>query len=301
MHHTRVDRIELGPRASADIQTLRHALSCGIPVAMTNGHGETLGTLAGSLSPHAGRHLAQARHRLDDMKRLDLARRIVEGRLRNQRALLRKINQRRGLQEVVAVLLSLNRTLRKLPAAQTVEELLGYEGSATQDYWRGWSALLLHGFSLRTRQRTPVIDPVNAILNATAALLTRDIGAVVQARGLHPGFGILHGAANSHDGCVYDLMEEFRAPFVEGLSLYILNNRIVRQSMFSTLEGGSLHMSNEAMAAIIRAYEDRASGLIESPRSRHRVTWRRLMLEQAEAYAAHVEDRQPYRPYSMDY
>ena len=51
IHHTRVDRIEIGPRASTNIETLKHALSCGIPVALVNGHGETLGTLAGTLTP----------------------------------------------------------------------------------------------------------------------------------------------------------------------------------------------------------------------------------------------------------
>ena len=122
VHHTRVDRIEIGPRASTNIETLKHALSCGIPVALVNGHGETLGTLAGTLTPHAGRHLAQARHRLDDQRRLDLARRIVDGRLRNQRALLRRLNQRRALQEVIAVLLTLNKSIRDLSTAITVEE-----------------------------------------------------------------------------------------------------------------------------------------------------------------------------------
>ena len=146
-----------------------------------------------------------------------------------------------------------------------------------------------------------MIDPVNSVLNATAALLTRDIGAVAQSRGLHPGFGVLHGAADGKDGCVYDLMEEFRAPFVEGLSLYILNNRIISFEMFTPLEGGKLRMSNEAMAALIRTYEDRAASLIKSPRSGQRITWRRLMIEQAEAYAAHVEERASYRPYVMDY
>ena len=233
VHHSRVDRIELGPRVTTDIETLRHAISSGIQVSLVNGHGETLGTMAGPLTPHAGRHLAQARHRLDDRRRLDLARRIVEGRLRNQRALLRRLNQRRGLQEVVGILLTLNRTIRKLDALKSIEEMLGHEGAATADYWRGWSALLLHGFSLPKRQRSPVIDPVNAVLNATAALLSRDIGAIVIGRGLHPGFGVLHGASNGHDGCVYDLMEEFRVPFVEGLTLYILNNRIISHKMFS--------------------------------------------------------------------
>lgn len=301
IHHSRVDRIELGPHADVDVATLRQALATDVPVAFLNGRGETLGTLAPALSPHAGRHLAQARHRLDDARRLDLARRFVEGRLKNQRALLRRLNQRRGSDAVVSVLTGLNRSIAKLPQAKSIKELLGHEGTATKSYWRAWSALLLHGYSLATRQRAGARDAVNIVLNVTASLLTRDLGAIALRRGLHPGFGMLHDAADHGEGCVYDLMEEFRAPMVEGLTLYVLNNRAVGPDDFEDIPGSGTRLRTRGLAAVIRAYEDRASGLVKSRRSGHRVTWRRVMIEQAEALAAHVEGREPYVPYVMDY
>jgi CRISP-associated protein Cas1 len=301
VHASRVDRIELGPNASADLSVLKHALASGVHVAFINGHGEALGHLVEPVAPYAARHLAQARHRLDDQLRLDLARRFVDGRLRNQRAVLRRLNQRRGSDLVVKTLESLNMTIRRLPMAANVEELLGHEGNATASYWRAWSSLLMHGFSLPVRKRTLAPDAVNTALNAASALLTRDIGAIVIGRGLHPGFGFLHAAANAHDGCVYDLMEEFRAPMVEGLVLYLFNNRMLMQTMFQPIEGGGVRIINGGMAALIRGYEERAESLIKSPRSGTRVTWRRLMIEQAEKLAAHVEGGPAYQPYVMDY
>lgn len=301
VHHSRIERIELGPHAEVDPGTLRHALACDIPVAFLNGHGETLGTLAPGLSPHAARHLAQARHRLDDQLRLDLARRFVDGRLRNQRALLRRLNQRRGNPTVVSVLTGLNRSIAKLSVATSVEQLLGYEGEATKSFWRAWSSLLLHGFSLSTRKRAGASDCVNIVLNVTSSLLARDIGAVVARRGLHPGFGILHASDNGSDGAVYDLMEEFRAPLVEGVALYVLNNRAVGMDDFEMLEGSGMRLRTSGLAAVVRGYEERAASLVKSPRAGVRVTWRRIMLEQAEALAAHVEGRRSYEPYVMDY
>lgn len=301
VHHTRVDRIDLGPHADVDVVTLRHALSSETPVAFMNGHGETLGLLAPSLSPHAERHLAQARHRLDDQLRLDLARRFVDGRLRNQRALLRRLNHRRGSETVVSVLTGLNRSIAKSAHAKSIKQLLGYEGDATKSFWRAWSSLLLHGYSLTSRHRRGARDAVNIVLNLTASLLARDIGAMLGRRGLHPGFGVLHGAANGDDGCVYDLMEEFRAPMVEGLALYLLNNRVVNAEHFEDVPGSGMRLKTAGLTAAIRGYEERASSLVKSRRSGHRVTWRRIMLEQAEALAAHVEGRESYQPYVMDY
>ncbi len=302
VHASRVDRIELGPRAATDLATLRHALASGVHVALVDGHGQTQGHLTEPIAPYAARHLAQARHRLDDGLRLDLARRFVDGRLRNQRASLRRLNQRRGSDQVVTAIEGLSRTIRRLPAAGSVEALLGFEGDATARYWRAWSSLLLHGFSLPARKRSPAVDPVNIALNVTASLLERDIGAVLIGRGLHPGFGMLHAAANAHDGCVYDLMEEFRTGLVEGVVLYLVNNRMLTDAMFvEGSAGGGRRLLNDGMKTLIRGYEERAAGLVKSRRSGNRVTWRRLMIEQAEALAAHLEGGETYQPYVMDY
>lgn len=301
VHASRVDRIELGPRAATDLATLRHALASGVHVALVDGHGQTQGHVVEPVAPYAARHLAQARHRLDDGLRLDLARRFVDGRLRNLRAALRRLNQRRGSDLVVKTIEGLSRTIRRLPVVASVEALLGHEGEATASYWRAWSSLLLHGFSLPVRKRSPAGDPVNIALNVAASLLERDIGAVLLGRGLHPGFGMLHAAANAHDGCVYDLMEEFRAGLVEGVVLYLVNNRMLTDAMFAEGTAGGKRLLNDGMKVLIRGYEERAAGLVKSRRSGDRVTWRRLMIEQAEALAAHVEGRQPYEPYVMDY
>lgn len=82
-----------------------------------NGHGETLGWLAPTLGQHAARHLAQARHALDEGKRLVLARKFVEGRARNHRALLRRLNRERNDAEVLKALTELMELLGQLKLA----------------------------------------------------------------------------------------------------------------------------------------------------------------------------------------
>ena len=64
---------------------------------------------------------------------------------------------------------------------------------------------------------------------------------------------------------------------------------------------GALRMKPAGGSALIRAYESRANGKVKSPRSGKRVTWRRLMVEQAFALAAHAEGAKVYAPYLMDY
>lgn len=300
IHPSRIDRIEIGPRSEISLEAMRQALAHAIPVAFVDGHGTTHGHLAPTLAPRAGRHLAQARAILDPARRLDFARALVAGRIDNQRSLLRRINHRRGIVEVDETARKLSRVVRKLRVAGEVDVCLGIEGEAAALYWKAWGRLLLGGFDLGARKRRQRTDPVNIALDVLAGQLTRDVAAVVLSVGLHPGFGMLHSASDAHDACVYDLMEEFRAGLIESVALTAINGGRLRHEMFAEQPDGRMYMGREGMAVLIRAYEERAERAVTSPRSGHRVSWRRLMREQAEAFAKAVETGGVYEPYVLD-
>jgi CRISP-associated protein Cas1 len=305
--HQKVDRIDLGPDALYTQQALDHALATGTLVCFTNGHGATQGTLAPALAPRAKRHLAQAATALDEGKRLALARILVEGRLRNQRALLRKLCREReqvpaAVTKAVAELTKLigRGDVSRIRHAPGVAEVMGYEGVATAHYWKAISALAHPDFQFTRRERRPEPDGANIVLNFLAWLLHRDVSAAVLAAGLHPGFGALHGVDDQHDACVYDMMEEFRGHLVEGLFVYVTNRRILRPDMFDR-SGGRERLKNPGAAALIRAYESRMEAAIAWPPKKNRQSFRRLMMSQAQALARYHETGDIYTPFEIDF
>ncbi len=302
-----IDRIELGPNVTATDEALRHALGTDTMVAYVNGHGETLGWLSDSLVPRAERHLSQARTALDPDARLSLARRLVEARLRNQRAVLRRLLGARAEKPSVVVdtLVKLNLLIGRdgkgvVQHATSIPEVMGYEGEATALWWRSISALAHPDFRFSVRERARGTDPANICLNYLAGQLRRDITVAVHRAGLHPGFGVLHSVSDQRDACVYDLMEEFRAHMIGGLFVYATNRRLVRAEMFTAPTTGT-RVSSAGGAALIRSYQARANGKVKSPQSGKRITWQRLMVEQAFSMAKHFEGVCDYRPYIMDY
>ncbi len=304
--HQDIDRIELGPQVQISDDAERHALASDTPVAFVNGHGETLGWLAGELAPRAKRHLAQAALCLDEAKRVDLARLLVDARLRNQRAVLRRllVNRAKPPKPVSDALVQLNRIIVRpgkgpLYKAKSIAELMGNEGAATAAWWRALAALLPAQFTFSGRQR-PARDCANSCFNFLAWLLERDISVAVVRAGLHPGFGALHAPSDRRDACVYDLMEEFRAHLIGGLTVYCANRKMITAKMFSSRSNG-LRMNREASNGLIRAYENRVTGRVKSPRTGKKVSWRQLMVEQAFSLASHYEGAKTYKPYIMDY
>ncbi|MEO3430165.1 CRISPR-associated endonuclease Cas1 [Pelagibius sp. CAU 1746] len=304
--HQDVDRIDLAPRVPVTEQALRHALATDTMVAHVDGRGRTLGWTSSSLAPRAGRHMAQAAAYLDPDRRLALARRYVDARLRNQRAVLRRIVAGRQsvpppVQDALVALNSLIGRGAKGPlyAAPDIAFLMGKEGEGTARWWRAVSVLAPAGFTFAQRDREGQ-DAANICLNFLAWLLARDVSVAVMRAGLHPGFGALHAVSDHRDACVFDMMEIYRAHLVGGLFVYCASRRFVRGDMFTQQESG-LRMNRAAGDALIRAYEARVNGRIKSPVRGRRITWRRLMVEQAFALAAHLEDGRDFEPYVMDY
>ncbi|MCV6547907.1 MAG: CRISPR-associated endonuclease Cas1 [Cohaesibacter sp.] len=304
--HQDIDRIELGPHVAISDEAERHALATDTPVAFVNGHGETIGWLANSLSPRAERHLAQAAFCLDQSKSIELARRIVDGRLRNQRAVLRRLlNNRAHPPKIVSdALIHLNRIIGRpgkgpLYKADTISELMGCEGAATAAWWRALCGLMPSEMAFQTRSR-PANDCANVCFNFLSWLLTRDISVAIMRAGLHPGFGVLHKASDRRDACVYDLIEEFRAHLIGGLTVYCANRKMLTVEMFD-ISGDTPRMKREASSSLIRAYENRVTGKVTNPRTGKKVTWRQLMVDQAFSLAACYEGGSVYQPYIMDY
>jgi CRISPR-associated protein Cas1 len=128
----------------------------------------------------------------------------------------------------------------------------------------------------------------------------RDVSVLVQRSGLHPGIGLLHGARDAHPGCAADLIEEFRAPLSEGLTAYLINNRIIQLDDFSTRED-KCTLRSEASSSLVRHYESWMSRPIYAATMGRKISWKKLVGEQIRQFTLHLQGRAEYHPYLMSY
>lgn len=295
-----VGRIDLGPDTEADDKALRLAAAHGVPVALLDGLGRPQARLASRLPDEAALHMAQARAALDGTRLLDLVRALVAGRVRNQHALLKRLDRRRKKPEVATACDRLRRIRRKGELAGDLDAARGAEGEAGQIYWPALGACLEHGFNIERRREETRVNPVASILDFTAHLLTRDMDAAVRRAGLHPGFGLLHAPGDGRQACVYDLVEAFRAPLAEGLTVYLFNNRILRADDFAQGEDG-LRMAGAGSRKVVQTYEAWLARPVLNPRVERRTAWRGLLLAEARAFARAMREGTAFAPYALDY
>ena len=300
--YKRVGRIEIGPGVEFDRRPVELALEAGIAFSLVDGFGQTKGYATVGDGKRAGLQLAQAKAVFTAELRTAIALRLVGARIRNQRTQLMRLNRSRDLPSVQLALDDLKRGLRKLSSQTTVDRLLGVEGSTTAIYWQTLGNLADKDRESVFRRSRPAQDPLNAAMNYMTAILERDTRAAIQATGLHPGFAMLHGARDRHDGLVYDLMEPFRAPLTEGLAIYLFNAHRLRAEMFSKTGADRIEISPEGRTAIIQGYESAVAKRVNRPDGGGKLGWRAMMRHQAQSLARALleSDAEIFSPYLME-
>ncbi len=205
-------------------QAARRLLRRGIDVTFLDRRGRYLGRLSGPGSRNAALRLEQVRRALDEPFRLALAARFVQGKLRNQRAVLLRYRRRHHREPIRDAAGRLRILANQAATVGDADELLGIEGAGAQLYFATFGTLIRNPlFSFSGRTRRPPRDPVNACLSFGYTVVGAIIEGEVAGAGLDPAQGFLHRPAWNRPSLALDLLEEMRAPVVDSLVLTLIN------------------------------------------------------------------------------
>jgi CRISPR-associated protein Cas1 len=205
---------------------IKRLLDRNIEVTFMTVEGRYHGRLVGEVTAHVALRQAQYRKIDDPAWALRQAQQCVEGKLRNQRALLQRFSRNRANPppEAAAVADDLDRYIQRARRTTRISALLGVEGSATARYFAGLRSLLDPAWHFNARNRRPPTDPVNVLLSLGYTLLTHKTLGAVQAVGLDPYLGCLHQLDYGRPSLVLDIMEEFRPILVDSLVLRVCSD-----------------------------------------------------------------------------
>jgi CRISPR-associated protein Cas1 len=218
---------------------------------------------------------------------LALARRMVNGKIRNHRTMLMRLH----LDPPAPIVAKLKTMADSALQAQSLEELLGTEGAAAHFYFGAFSGMLKAEddfadiqsprrpqlcFNFAGRNRRPPTDPVNALLSLGYSLLAKDCTLAAMAVGLDPYVGFYHQPRFGRPALALDLMEEFRPLIAESAVLTCINNRMILPRHF-VQAGQAVNLSVEGRRHFVDAYEQRMRDLITHPIFEYKVSYRRVV------------------------
>ena len=266
-------------------QLMRAAFSRQIPVCWFSYGGWFQGIAEGLPSKHVELRRRQAA--IAAQAGLPVARRLVEGKIRNCRTFLRR-NSRADTGPVIA---QLKRLADQATSATSVESLLGIEGTAARLYFGRFAGMLkndeLGTFDVNGRNRRPPRDPVNCLLSYAYSLLVKDLTATVIGIGFDPYLGFYHRPRFGRPALALDLAEEFRPLIADSVVVNVINNGEIRSTGF-TVRAQGVALNQQARRSFLAAYERRLDHQITHPTYKYRITYRRVLEVQARMLGAYL-------------
>lgn len=287
-------------------------LDRGVDVVFLTRGGSFRGRLVGRASRHVELRAAQYRILSQPHVSLEIAKKIVEAKIKNQRHLALRAQSSLKDEDLAEALAQLRLLASQVAHVTSREELLGLEGSAARVYFSFFGKLIrnpLFGFSHRTKR--PPRDPINACLSFGYVMLTTLVDGEISAAGLDPMLGALHQPEYGRPSLALDIAEEFRALIVDAVTLRLVNRRQLVPADFGSPsealgedqlvseegDSGAVYLLERGRKIFIREFLSRLREEIFDSREAIHTDWRGVIRGQVYRFARAIKGETSYEPF----
>lgn len=233
----------------------------GIGVTALRRSGKVRFRVSGRTGGNVLLRVAQYRSADDPVATATISRSVVGGKLANYVRLLRRWSwdasgpNRVHLQAQIEVV---SERIRSLPGVEDGDRIRGIEGDATRRYFKGLGAHVNQHSAFGTfevRTRRPPRDPMNALMSFLYALVLSEVVGALEAVGLDPQVGFLHGLRPGRPSLGLDLLEEFRPSIADRLAVRLVCRRELGPEHFVRTGAGACYLNDDGRGLVLKAYE----------------------------------------------
>ncbi len=293
----KVDAVLVFGAVQITTQAMSFLLANGIEVSFLS----LQGRLKGRLVPAEGRNVLlrvrQFERARDDRFRLSVAQAIVAGKLTNARTLLLRYARNHPEVDLGEAVERLRECIVRVWEAGSLDELRGVEGRGAAIYFEAFGRMVRGELGFEGRTRRPPTDPVNGMLSLGYTLLTQELMGLAAAHGFDPYVGFYHDLRYGRPALALDLVEEFRAPVVDTMVLWIVNKRVLGPEDFTErLEDGAVVLRPDALRRYLAVYEQRLGRVAPVRGGETQLTWREVLRRQVGRMVQTVRLDIPYEP-----
>ena len=300
-----LDSVVLLGNAQVTTQTMAACTRRGVRIASLSRGGKLRFYVGGPVSGNVYLRLAQLNASQDSEQSLEIARAVVVGKLRNSRSLTQRWlwdarpESRWTLRDCIE---ALSDRVHAAEDASSLDRLRGIEGDAARRYFKAMrAALWSSGMRFNARTRRPPRDPVNCLLSFTYAMLVTETVGSIEAAGLDPQVGFLHGIRPGCPSLALDLVEELRSSIADRLVVAALRRRQFQEDDFESTPGGACYLSGRGRSKLLKLWEARRDEEIQHRLLARNIPRASLPSIQATILARHLRGDLPtYVPYLVD-
>ena len=238
-------------------QCIQECLKRGIAIIYYSKNGAYFGRLISTSHVNVRRQRKQAALGKDKEFCLSFSKNIILAKINNQIVVLRRY-ARSMSRNIDSDILVMKNSMRKIqdPGCSDISQIMGYEGLAAKTYFRVLGGMVTPDITFKGRSRRPPLDPFNSVISLGYSILMNELYGKLCAKGLNPFFGFMHRDRENHPTLASDLLEEWRAVFIDSLAMSLFNgNELSKDNFYTDTEIPGVFLDKKGLKIFIRKLE----------------------------------------------
>ena len=186
-----LEMIEVFGSVQITTRCLTECLKRGVNILFYSTSGAYYGRLISTSHVNVQRQRIQAEIGHNETFKLEMSKKIIDAKIRNQVVVLRRYARGRD-EDIHRMIIEMQNMQKKLPYAKSVEQVMGYEGTAAKIYFKVLGKLIDEQFAFEGRSRRPPMDPFNSLISLGYSIILNELYGKIEGKGLNPYFGVMH-------------------------------------------------------------------------------------------------------------
>lgn len=253
----------------------------------------------GSFSPKeyllAGKmQIEQTKRYLDKKKRMNIARRFIQGAAFNMSKNLKYyINREKELTPILEVM---NEYASLIDGTTAIDELMGVEGNIRQTYYAAFDEIISADFNMGNRSKRPPENEINAMISFGNTLCYSLCLSQIYHTQLNPTISFLHEPGYRRYSLALDISEIFKPLLVDRLIFRLLNKKEIQSKDFDHQMNSCL-LKDAGRKKFVRAWEERINETFKHPVLKRHVSYKHLIKLECYKLTKHILGMEEYKPF----
>ncbi len=269
----------------------------GVSAIFVNAKGERIGSFIPAYPRGSYKtELVQVDYRVNETKRLPIAKKYQNANIFNLRAVLRYYERRDGGEEISKTIEFLTETLIKTNEAKDVNTLLMLEAQARQKYYHCFNRIINNkDFMFATRSKRPPKDAINAMISFGNTILYQRFAALIYQSSLDIRFGILHNSYYRHESLNLDLADLFKPVLVDRTIFTLINKKMIMLDDFQEVGNNGIYLNKRGKRVFIKELEKKLHQVVKI--NQVAKTYEQLMKDEVKKVENFYRKGDIYKPY----
>ena len=239
--------------------------------------------------------LAQTAAYQNKKKRLEIARKFIEGAAFNMVKTL-KYYDNRG-KDLESYVQKINELALQIDSTGDIKELMGTEGMIRQTYYSAFD-LIINDFVMELRTKQPPQNEVNALISfGNMMCYTETLRAIHQTQ-LNPTISYLHSPGERRYSLSLDISEIFKPIIVDRVIFKVLNKKMIQPQHFDRKLNSCL-LNQSGKKIFVQAMEERYKETIRHKSLGRNVSYKHLIKLECYKLVKHLLGIEEYKPFKM--